>query len=260
MYDILYFFSITWSLNVARAETTISRVITAENPGCTLPKLGLISYPQACNRDWGVAFALDSDRSPLTQRKPVQKLHKTNHEQPHFRADFAAKISSKTRSCGASVSPLPPNFDQKCCISIVAFFRNIFPSFLPFFSLVRSPKNRNATLSRKMKHLRDPFRALRRTAERPYLSHRNDEPESPGKAVQNGKVRASPHVPASPICPNERIPNGDELSYDSTNDNTATVPQSALLQRRRQFPFLAPNLCPHPKSVRRQISESAVQI
>jgi len=142
-----------------------------------------------------------------------------------------------------------PRFLTKSVTSpLEHFFVTFFALFCPSFSLVRSPKNRNVTLSLKMQHLRGPFRAPRRSAERPSLSHQNDELASPGKAVQNW---LSPRIPARPrkaTCTYESIPNSEELSYDSTNDDTAASPQSDLLQRRRQLPFLAPCLCSHPKS------------
>jgi len=72
MYDILYLFSVKWDRIFSCAETTISCVITAENPGRTFPKLGRISYPPACNQAWRAPFPLNSGNLYKTQTKPVQ--------------------------------------------------------------------------------------------------------------------------------------------------------------------------------------------
>jgi len=106
---IFYIFSIKWGRNVAWAETTISRVITAENPGCTLPKLGRISYPSACNRVWGVPFALDSERSPITSRKPVQKVYKPT---PNNRISALIIRPESARKTAPAAPPMPLFFGR----------------------------------------------------------------------------------------------------------------------------------------------------
>ena len=174
--------------------------------------------------------------------KPVQNINRTctlwTEHQPR-------EAPLPRRFCGRNQLEIPLlrrlNFHRflmkSVAFPLVHFFRNFFPSFLPLFSLVRSPKNRNATLSLKMQHLRGPFRTLRPTPERPSLSRRNDEPEPPAGTVQNWRRPRIFARPRKPTCTYERIPNGDELSYDSTNDSTAAGPQSELRQRRWQLPL-----------------------
>jgi len=66
-------------------------------------KFGRVLYTSAGNQVWGASFLFNSARLYKTQTKQVHLRQTTNREQPHFRADFAAEISSKTRSRGASI-------------------------------------------------------------------------------------------------------------------------------------------------------------
>ena len=186
---------------------------------------------------------------PAQLGKPLQNINKTctpsADHQPRTAA-FRRRLCSQNRL----ENPLPrrldsPRFLTKSVTSpLEHFFVTFFAPFCPSFSLVRSPKNRNVTLSLKLQHLRGPFRALRPTPERPSLSHRNDEPEPPAKTVQNWRRPRIPARPRKPTCTYESIPNSDELSYISTNNIAAADPQPDLLHRRRQIPFLAPHASP----------------
>ena len=116
--------------------------------------------------------------------KPVQNINKTCTSLTDHQPRTAAL---QRRLCGQNQLeiPLPRrlNFPRLLAKSVafplVHFFVTFFAPICPSFSLVRSPKNRNATPWLKMQHFRGPFRALRYTAERPPLSHRNDLPASP---------------------------------------------------------------------------------
>ena len=204
-------------------------------------KIGRVSYTSAGNQAWGDPFLLISGNLQKTCTPSA------NH-QPRTPA-------LPRRLCGQNLLentlPLRLNF-PRFLTKVLHFHWCIFPgTFFALFCLFLSgqePKNRNATLWRKMQHLRGPFRVPRRSAERPSLNHRNDELESPAEAGQNGRVRAFPPACASQRAHMKASQNGGELSYILSNDNTAASPQSGLLQRRRQFPFLAHCLCSYPKS------------
>ena len=124
--------------------------------------------------------------------KPVQNLC-TFDKPPTANSHISAPILRPKSDPAAP--PLPPFlgrfFTKGDASPLMHFFRAVFR---PFFSLVRIPKTTNASLFGKMRCFRGPFRALRRSAERPSLSHRNDVPASPAKAVQS---RQSPRIPAS---------------------------------------------------------------
>ncbi|MXY93719.1 MAG: hypothetical protein F4047_13635 [Caldilineaceae bacterium SB0670_bin_27] len=104
MYDILYLFFAKWGRSVTRAETTISCVITAMIPGCTIPETGTSFVYIGRQPGLERPFLLNSVNHYKTLTKPVHFRQTTNHGQPHFRADFPAGIGSKTRSRGASNS------------------------------------------------------------------------------------------------------------------------------------------------------------
>ncbi len=217
----------------------------------------ILDAPQNLTRFIYIGSQPGSGRSPPVQFwKPVQNLRAFGRP-PTATAAFPRRfLRPKSARNPAPAAPrFPPIFTKSVTSPLEHFFVTFFAPFCPSFSLVRSPKNRNVTLSLKLQHLRGPFRALRRTAERPSLSHRNDEPKSPAKDVQNWRRPRIPVRPRQPTCTYESIPNSDELSYDSTNDNTTAGPQPDLLQTRQQFPFLtplssllSPRPSPHPKS------------
>ena len=143
--------------------------------------------------------------------KPVQNINKTCTPS----ADHQPRTTAfPRRFCGQNqlenTLPRRPDFPRFLTKSVTSplehFFVTFFAPFCPYFSLVRSPKNRNVTLSLKMQRFRDPFRSPRRSAERPSLSHRNDEPESPANAVQNWRRPRIPARPRKPTCIYESIP------------------------------------------------------
>ena len=80
---------------------------------------------------------------------------------------------------------------------------HFFTPFFALFSLVGSPIDSNASLLGQMQHFRGPFRAPRRIAKRPPLSHRNDELASLAKAVQ---YQQSPDISDAIIDPVLLIP------------------------------------------------------
>ena len=95
--------------NVCEIQATIGELFRVPQPA-TLEhlksvihaKIGRVSYKVSYksvgNHAWGVPFCSTLE----TCAKPVQLYQTTNREQPHFCADFSARISSKTRSRGAS--------------------------------------------------------------------------------------------------------------------------------------------------------------
>ena len=171
-----------------------------------------------------------------TCAKPVHLRQTTNREQPHFRADFTAKISSKTRARDTSISA--PILHESDASLVMHHFRTVFRPF-SLWSGAQFPVMHH--FLGKCDAFADPF-APRRSAERPSLSHLNEEPESAPQAVQHWRRPRIFARPRKPTCTYERIPHGDEFSYDSTNNYTAASPQSILLQRRWQF--LAPHASP----------------
>lgn len=139
--------------------------------------------------------------------KPLQNINKTCT----FWADHQPrKTAFPSRSSGQDLheSALPPGlnfrrFLKKSVASpLVHFFSRRLSSLLPFFTLVRSPKNGNATLSRP---LPDPQPQRRQTD----LSHQHDELAYPPRAVQNLKIRTF----QTPLfCPHYASPPALQLS------------------------------------------------
>ena len=164
----------------------------------THPKIGRVSYTSAGNRAWGASFLFNSVSLYKTYTKPVRLRQTTTREQPHFRADFAARISARDASIFADF------LMKSVAFPLVHFFVTFFALFCPFSLWSGAPKQKCNT---SRPPFAPPFRAPRRSAERPSLSHRKDELASPAEAVQN---RRSPRLPASPrkpTCAYERIPN-----------------------------------------------------
>ena len=136
-----------------------------------------------------------------------------------------------------------PIFDQKCNIPIGTFFWNIFRPFLPLFLSGQEPQKQkcytfaeNATPSRSL--MRPPPAPPK---DRPSATEMlNSRP--PHKLYQICKVRTY----QTPIlCPFPESKNSSELTFTSTNDNTAAGPHSYLLQKRRQFTRLTPRTSSH---------------
>ena len=177
--------------------------------------------------------------------KPAQNINKTctslTDHQPRTAA-FPRRFSEQNQL--ENRLPWRLNFPRFLAKSVafplVHFFCNIFRTYLPLFLSGQDPQKQ------KCNTFAAPFAPLAAAPkDRPSaIKMMNRSP--PQKLSKIGKVRASPPAPASQHAHMKASQNSDELSYISTNNNTAANPQSDLLQKRRQFPRLAsvptPNL------------------
>ena len=80
MYDILYLFSVRWSRTVACAETTISCVITAENPGCNRFRRAMASKPVCRHSRIWPEGRRRAERQWLEAEPALPEIYESSHK------------------------------------------------------------------------------------------------------------------------------------------------------------------------------------
>ena len=147
---------------------------------------------------------------------------------------------------------------------LVHFFRADFPPFCPLLLWSGAQKTGMQHFGGKCNAFAAPFLAPRRTADRPSLSHRNDELASPAIAVQNLQspdisdaivvpIFLIPARPRKPACTKKCIPNWGRTSVYLLQQHDHGRPAIQSPAEESAAPPLHPSpislrLCSHPKS------------